>query len=102
MAAASKNAAYCPPSSFDSADDHEPAIAFLNRNVENVSDNFFKMLGAPLGSPDSIDAFLRRYFEGYPSFLPRLKKMDPHIALTLLRSRIIRLLSIYCVLSHPI
>ena len=83
-----KTSAFCPRESFISEEDHVEAMKVFSETYiqgDRVSVDGIKVLGAPIGHEGLIDSFLEDQMQKYPLFLPRLRMMDPQMALVLLR-----------------
>ena len=83
-----KTSAYCPRESFSSEEDHVGAMKVFSETYihgDRVSVDGISVLGAPIGHEGFIDSFLEDQMQKYPLFLPRLRMMDPQMALVLLR-----------------
>ena len=76
-----KTSAFCPRESFISEDHVEAMKVFSETCIQGDR----MSVGGPIGHEGFIDSFLEDQMQKYPRFLPRLRIMDPQMALVLLR-----------------
>jgi hypothetical protein len=100
-----KTSAFCSHLSFTDIYTHASAMKIVRENTyikhERISDEGMKALGAPIGSDAYIDDYMDTSLHKYPSFLPRLRMMDPQCALILLRECYLPIATHLIRMVHP-